>query len=520
MQFSLPLAISAPILLICISLLWLFQLLIGAQQDIARDEITTIVGFCLFVIALQAFVLFLLPRYMTLLFVSFAVINTYSLYFIFSSDLTARPTYQQILLLLAIGTLYFTLIQFMRDIPRLRGWIATGAALSIAALGIVGVAPIIAGPGHPPESSTRPEFEDTRIVEFTRRPNVYFLGFDALMPESLTSKLLQIEKPAYVDVIAKHGGTIIPNSFADQVATKRFWATIMNIVPSQLLRGRGIGALLYSDALVLGIEPSPVLATFLHNKYNTHFTFWNGYFGSRKGSYLTSYTTVEPYSTCSFLNGHQTLYGFLGYCISRGRLSTKRAPIRWLFLRGASEAISEQDNRQGEFYFDHLRSVMHASSSKPYFFASHFMSPGHTSSSYQRSADEFQEFRKQYRTRSENAANVMDKMLSEIRATDPTAIIFVFGDHGSLVSRGLDYADDPTFVVQDRHGNLNAVFGAEQCMPFLQPPEGEKIQTSSRIVAGLLQCLAGGESPLIRDHDFGRITQAPGNMRFEDYAYE
>jgi hypothetical protein len=97
--------------------------------------------------------------------------------------------------------------------------------------------------------------------------------------------------------------------------------------------------------------------------------------------------------------------------------------------------------------------------------------------------------------------------------------VFVFGDHGSYVSRGLSYADDPEFVVQDLHGILGRSSVPRRACPSRSRRKGTS-QTSSRVVAGLLQCLAGGESPLLVKHDFGRINQAPDNMRFQDYAYE
>jgi hypothetical protein len=139
---------------------------------------------------------------------------------------------------------------------------------------------------------------------------------------------------------------------------------------------------------------------------------------------------------------------------------------------------------------------------------------------YRNDGRQFGGFQDVYRRNAAEAAGMLDRMLADIRTSDPEAIVFVFGDHGAWISRGMAYGEKPEFVVQDRHGILGAVFGAEACMPFLQPAGGARFQTSSRVVAGILQCLAGGESPLTKDYDFGRIYQAPTTMRFEDYAYE
>jgi hypothetical protein len=66
---------------------------------------------------------------------------------------------------------------------------------------------------------------------------------------------------------------------------------------------------------------------------------------------------------------------------------------------------------------------------------------------------------------------------------------------------------------------LGAVFGADECMPFMLPKAGTRTQTFAQVEVGLLQCLSGGSSPLRQDFDFGKIFQAPG-LGFEDYVYE
>jgi hypothetical protein len=189
-----------------------------------------------------------------------------------------------------------------------------------------------------------------------------------------------------------------------------------------------------------------------------------------------------------------------------------------VFDRSAEKRMS--DARIDLFFLERLRAAIRAGASKPQFFAAHYTRPGHTPLEYRNSPPELRAFQSYYRKSSDSAAIMLDKMLTEIRAGDPTAIVFVFGDHGSGVSRGLEYSDNPEFVVQDRHGILGAVFGTETCLPYLRPPGDERFQTSSRAVAALLQCLAGGESPLSMAYDFGRIQQVPNEMRFENYVYE
>ena len=496
-EFRLPLVISTSIILCAISLLWLSHLFIFARNDIAQNEIVIITGFSLIVLAIQTLILIVFRKFIAPLFVIITVFNTYSLYFVFSGEITTYPIFTQLLLIFGIGALYFVLYKFILGLSGHRGWIVVGMVFSVVIVGLVGVGQIAVGTGFTKSSAT--DFLGVRMVDFTRHPNVYFLGFDGLMPAPLTAKLLQVEDPQYIEIIKQHDGHIIPNLFADQVPTTQFWARTMNIMPISKL----------AQEIILGIQPAPVLATFRYNGYDTHLSFWSSFFGPNKGPYLTSYDTYEPYSTCSFLDDLPKHYGLFGYCV-----------LLELNLPFFKQRIRSRYENLIEFYLDRLSTITRDNSSTPHLFISHFPYPGHTALRYQRTAKELQEYRETYRNNSTEAANILDKMLTEIQTSDPAAIVFLFGDHGSYVSRGLSYRDDPNFVVQDRHGIMGAVFGDKACMPFLQPQEGESIKTSSQVVAGLIQCLADGENPLTRVHDFTLINQAPENMRFEEHAYE
>jgi hypothetical protein len=79
-------AAYAVILLAAVSLLWLFDLLIMASGDVARDEIPRIIAYCSAVIALQGFLLFALRKWGAVIFTLLAVVNTYCLYIIFEDQ--------------------------------------------------------------------------------------------------------------------------------------------------------------------------------------------------------------------------------------------------------------------------------------------------------------------------------------------------------------------------------------------------------------------------------------------------
>lgn len=495
---SLPLTASTSFILI--SLAWLFHLFVSTISDLSENDVLYIITYCSLVFSVESILIYKFEKIRCLLFMIFSVLNVYSVFFVFSGDVTTHPMYIQIILLISISMLYFVLFQLLARNRNARVVIVAGSLFSTCVLGFTAMSAVFSNPNF--EKLDGPGTPRTRLVNFTRHPNIYFLGIDGLMPGRLVEKYLHLEAPAYLDVIQKHDGQVIPNMFADQVPTKRFWATMMNILP---VSSR-------DSEIILGQIPSVVLATLISNGYETHASFWSGYFGLNKGPLLTSYAFSDSYSTCSFLDKLPNKYGFLGYCALRKSLSQR--PDSCLQTSAQRFDIWEK------FYLSRLHLAIKRGKSKPQFFYSHYPLPGHTPLNYRRKQKEFAKYRECFRHYSKIAARFLNKMLLEIRNADPTSIIFVFGDHGSYLSRGLSYVDDPQFVVQDYHGVAGAVFGADDCMPFLRPPRGEAFQTTSRFVAGLLRCLSGGQSPLELKHDFGSINQAPGKMRFGDYIYE
>ena len=490
-------AFCASVILFCMSMLWLFGLFIKAAFDVADSEITLLTSYCILVLLFESLIILSINRYIRSFFVFFGLINAYSLCLVFSARLFAYPFWFQTLIILGLAALYFVVADLNARTPRLRPWLMASTFVAAGAAGIFGVLPPLLIYASPSQQA-KTEDQYIKLVRFDRKPNVYLLGFDSLVPASLGKKLLKIDALPYVDVIRRHGGTLIPNMFADQVPTKYFWMNLMKIIPNQ--RGN-------PNDVVAGRVPSALLSLFGFNNYTTHFVFWVAYFGERNGKHLSSYSYPERYSTCSFVGKIPQRYGFLGYCAlwKHGWLN-KFYPKR----RRASKTFYDFPLNQLRQRFKHRRG--------PYLYMQHFRYPGHTGLSYTRA--DFAEFRESYIERSRKAAHAMDEMLTLIKKNDPHAIILVFGDHGSWISRDVAFSDNPQFFVQDRYGTLGAVFGADECRRYFQPPGEDSFHTVAFTVLGIAKCLAEGKAMLKKPYDFGRIRQLPGNERFESYVYE
>jgi hypothetical protein len=486
----------ASVLLTSISYFWLGKTLINTITDIATSDIYLVLALSSLVICVQVIALFLVRLLVPLFFPLFSLLNTYLLYIVFSADIGVMSLWAQIGICAAIMALYGVGFDMMLRAGRMQRWLVL-AAPTLAAL-LVGISawPLIAGNSAP---GTAPP-ENIKAVEFKNKPNIYFLSFDAMVPASLSSKFIGVPNPPYLDILKKHGANFIPNNFSDAVPTKRSLASVLTLSPLVQTDGE-------ANRIVTGQDQSALRYILNANGYKTHFTFDAGFFGSAKGPYLTKYNLYRPHSACHFLTDNARQFGFFGYC-----------PLRDLkVFDGVINAI--RDKSFFDFIHGLIETVARDKHSGPQFYMQHILYPSHTLPLFAGSAADNANYKNYFERRSKTAANAMDRMLTEIRTFDPNAIIFLYGDHGAYVSRPVQFEKDRQFFVQDRYGTLGAVINAEQCESYLTPPDGERFQTNARIAAGLVRCLAGGESPFINEVDFGVLRQIP-NERFENYVYE
>jgi hypothetical protein len=487
-QNSSKLRLSA-IWLLSISFFWLVVTFFNAREDILVSDIVTVTAFTALALALQVGILFLLKRFAPLLLVGFAVVNTFLLYGVFSAGLMRMPVWEQGLLYAGVTFFYFVIFDVVRRAPRGVAKLLRLAPLAVAALAGGAVAKAST------EVEGYPSLRQTTNVAFVDKPNVYFLSFDAMVPPTLGAELLAIDALPYVDVLKAHGARLIPNVFADLVPTKKSLTTILKVAPDTVPN---------YDSIVSGRIESPLRAIFAANGYTTHFTFWTSYFGHAKGVYLDHYNILGSYNICNFLEDWARDVGIFGYC----------------FLRDLPPFAEKKQKSISYETFATARVVKVANDkSGPHFYMQHYPVPGHTSLLFAGSPAEQKAFQERYLKLSERAAQAMNKMLEAIRASDPEAIIFIYGDHGAWISRQLEFEDDPELFVLDRWGTLGAVIDGGRCASYLDPPPGQRFQTTARIVASLLTCLSGGKSPLISSIDYGQIRQLEGE-RFEEYLYE
>ena len=394
----------------------------------------------------------------------------------------------------------FSIMNMMDDYPRMAKVITIIVASAV--IGIVTEAVVFSGKSI--EATADPgktSAKNIRLVDFKTRPNVYFIAFDALMPRVLVRKFLELETTPYHDFLDAH--------------LRRFRNMFSNI-PSTI---GSLNSLLAFDFnyyktierkkkwryIFSGRIPSPLLEIFKHNGYTTNTLFQRPYFGEwhKKGPYVDNYFTDRSDGVCEFLNEDFKYLTFLGYCQLR---ATK------LFTSLLKRLNLSNDPNEIEFLLAKLRSGL--DEGKPQMFLGYIFSPGHTPKSFHwQKPETVDKYRRTYLRNSSTTALYLEQLISFISREDPSAVLYVFGDHGAFTSRGAKMKDnDGILHFQGRSGVYGGIYPPDRCSKFLSESYAENFTTVMQRAHMIIRCLTDGEDAFIAPINYQR--------RYEDFLYE
>jgi hypothetical protein len=459
---------------------------------------------CLFPIVIGAQLLiahFLIrPRFLQNLFLSgCATANILSVNLILNDAYTALPQFVWLLTVLLAVFILFSIMNMMDDYPRIAKVITIIVASAV--IGIVAEAVVFSGKSL--EATADPgktSAKNIRLVDFKTRPNVYFIAFDALMPRVLVRKFLELETTPYHDFLDAHFRRF-RNMFADIPSTIgslnsllafdfNYYKTIERRKWRYIFSGR---------------IPSPLLEIFKHNGYTTNTLFQRPYFGEwhKKGPYVDNYFTDRGNGVCEFLNEDFSKFVFLGYC----QLRTTKLFISLLKRLNLSNDLNEID-----FLLANLRSGL--DEGKPQMFLGYIFSPKHTPNAFDwQKTKHVREYRRTYLRNSSTTAEYFEQLITFISREDPSAILYVFGDHGAFTSRGAKMKDnDETLHFQGRSGIYGGIYPPDRCSEFLSEPYTENFTTVMQGAHMIIRCLTDGEDAFIAPINYQR--------RYEDFLYE
>ena len=258
---------------------------------------------------------------------------------------------------------------------------------------------------------------EIRPIKFDETPNVYFVGFDSIVPESIMQKYLGVDTTDFHSLFDRDARRF-RNLFANSV--RSYWSlnTLMALDQDIFLAGNRPGYFVHSPSYFAGHDLSPLVWIMRENGYETTSIYENTSFGHTKGPHIDNYViNGELGGVCSLLEQDVRTWAFWGYC-----------------------SIVNADGRQGadvapgDSLVSELTDVVDGT---PQFVIAHLYLPGHTSPRFRYDNEEDnQRFREWYRERANRAAIYLGQIIEHVRSNDPTAILFVYGDHGMYVSRG------------------------------------------------------------------------------------
>ncbi len=397
----------------------------------------------------------------------------------------------RLLVLAVCCTIFFVLYE--RALQS-RQFLLAGVGLSAAVfLSIAGPAMLAQ---EPPGAAKAEYLEKWSKVRFSQRPNVYLISFDSMIPTPLADKLLGVPELAYVRELQKIDTQIVRNTF---VAKQGSWNVLNALVTLDDSEN------FPSDGYLNGERAGPLFEVFRANGYKTAAGFGGIYFGLH-GKYLDRYDYIAGLNTyrislCKFqaqlVLGLQV--GHFGFC-EVVRLFDQSYVTGSQMWPSFVEAVITDPNRM-----------------EPWLTLHYIYSPiGHTSADY-RTGDEaqFTDYRKAFIKGANDVGHIVVSMIERIRKTDPQGIIFVFGDHGTWLSRTIGFDDNPNFFVQDRYG----VFAGfpktgNPCSSPNLSIYANGYHTVGRAVASIVRCLA--ETP----REVDALVNFADEHDFSQYRYE
>ena len=321
-----------------------------------------------------------------------------------------------------------------------------------------------------------------RDVTFVRRPNIYFVSFDGMVPRTLLRKYMGLESTPFHDLFEvrfRRFATFFVNALYTThslqlpfALDERAYVTMMR----ELSAKTGDYAV---PRLVAGQSSSPLLGILKKNGYETSTAYGDEYFGKSKGPYVDHYYAGfagQERTVCNLLDDRVYAFSFWGYCLIVGE-SFGYYRTQWHTVT----RILKASTRDG-----------------PQFAFGHIYRPGHAPRSFQYSDEEqLGALRAHYQRRSAEAAGLLAKLLAHLDVHDRDAMLLVFGDHGALLSTNVAFADAPEFVVQDHFGALGGVYPPDACAEwFDEAQERRGYLTLLDAVHTVIRCLSGGESAL------------------------
>jgi hypothetical protein len=157
----------------------------------------------------------------------------------------------------------------------------------------------------------------------------------------------------------------------------------------------------------------------------------------------------------------------------------------------------------------------------PQLFFAHMYPPMHVDKkTFRGTPEQLNFFRSHYLRSSTAAGSNIRKIRDLIHRHDPESLLFVFGDHGILLSNAVKFEHDKSFYVQDRYGVLGGIYPASACANIFDRAQIQPFQTTAGVARLIVQCLANDVDPFSVEYQHDHIHVNGELIRISDYLYE
>jgi len=336
---------------------------------------------------------------------------------------------------------------------------------------------------------------DVSSINFTSKPNVYFLSFDSIQSTSLVEKYMKIGPVAYHKTLSDNVD-VFENFFANRVPSRASLNSVMAMDMEEYDNNKD--KLSYFS----GIINSRLTEIFRSNGYEINTTFYGEYFGNRKGPYVDRYRIdSNTDGVCEFSTTKHEILSYFGLC--------------WLL---DNEILSGGSVSRNVAVYSFLHEL--SSQPKPQFLMAYIYSPGHTGVFDHNNPVDIENYNNEYIENSKETAEILDTVFNYISTEDPTAILYIFGDHGPWRSRILRIEENPEFFVHDRYGVFGGIYPTGRCRDEVISQNRMPITTAIEGAETVLKCLTGNQYSYLEQR-YEINESADGIQReFVDYSYE
>jgi len=508
-----------------VTLLYFSLTYLGSYANISSKDIFLITIWITFISVIEYFlikyklVLLYSQKFTLALFIFF---NVYAVNLVFNQGLIKQPFKIELFLMLTGLFFAYTLLNILNDYKKLQKPIIIFLATITA---LIMLMPNLSK--YRSNINNSEEVAQLKIlpISFKQKPNVYIIGVDALVPKSLLKKHLNLDRTDLHDFLNKNfvsyknvfsgGDRTIPSYLSMLSLTKEYWfaledgGSLCKYCPTPMNRNN----------LMNGLTPSPLMMIFKANGYKTSVAHEWPHFGVNKGPYVDNYLLRTRqdgkrinHSICDLISPRSSLIGFFGYCKIRTKFS---------FLK--KYTITEKLHYKGldfNLAWDLQNIESFSSKPNPQLYIGHILSTRHTAYDFNiTNKDQFNGFRDDYLENANITSKLLVIALKNIKKNDSNAIVYIWGDHGPILSQHLTWdkrSDSKSnhklvrsrkFFAQDRLGTYGGVYHDGSVCEKSTFNINRPYNTPQHILKDILFCLATDDSKLSNKDYFENFSK-------------